>query len=488
MKRNGGLLGPNREPRPEGTNGIYDLYDQYNSVLFDLWTRSAGYSSITYDRGAQVFEGDVLVFNVQTVGVANGTRVYWFLFNINGVDGSDFVGGATSGNFTINNNLGSFTITLAVDTTVEPNQQFRIQLREQNNINAAVVLQTGVIQILEPAATLQGPSAMNEGTTATINVTTTDFPSGSLNWDVEWGTGNRSLTDLDAFDGSVTITNNQGTITVGANADGYTESTPETFRVLLRNSSNVVIGASNYITINDTSTGVPEAAGVLAVKVLWLANDWSTAPVATMKTLNDTLAASEPSFYSTQSTFTGINEYVGFIGDLASVRDHTPYDVVIWSNNYRGGPNTFATILGFLNANKGYMGVNFTHTYWNSDNAYAAFGSQWQITNSGGWLNVGSVPATVGGTISIMRGVTDQRDQSYIATGFTPVNGGDYADETNTSTARMAIYKDYGNLSRRVDINAWIGGVWDNNPTVSNGILRCVVNSCYWLAKRTGWN
>jgi len=482
VRRNGGIIGPNREPRPESTNGIYDLYDQYNSVLYDLWTRSAGYSSITYDRGAQVFEGDTLVFNVTTVGVANGSRVYWFLFNINGVDSSDIVGGTTSGNFTITNNLGSFTITLATDTTPEPNQQFRIQLREQNNVNAAVVLQTGVIQILEPGATLQGPSSMNEGTTANIQVTTTDFPSGSLNWDIDWGTGTRTNTDLDAFDGSVIISNSSGTITVGANADGYTESTPETFRVLLRNTAGTVIGASNYITINDTSTGGSEIAGNLAVKVLWLANDWRFPGVANLKTLNDSLANSEPQYYSTASTFTAIQEYI----DLASIRDHTPYDVVIWSNNYRGGNNTFDTILGFLNNNKGFIMCNFAHTYWNAQNAYNRFGVQWQITNQGGWTNASPV-GTVAGTLPIMRGVNDQRDQGFVSTGFTPVNGGAYADETNTSSTRMAIYKDFGIASRRVDINAYIGGAWDDSGSVSNGILRCLLNSCYWVAKRQGY-
>lgn len=259
MKRNGGILGPNREPRPEGTNGIYDLYDQYNSVLYDLWTRSAGYSSITYDRGAQVFEGDTLVFNVTTVGVSNNSRVYWFLFNINGVDSSDFVGGATSGNFTINNNLGSFTIRLATDTVSEPNQQFRIQLREQNNVNAAVVLQTGVIQILEPGATLSAPSSVNEGSVVNVQVTTTDFANGTLNWELEWGTGLKTNTDMDAFDGTVNIVNSQGTITFTVLSDLKTEPTQETFRILLKNGANT-IGSSSYITINDTSQGSLETS------------------------------------------------------------------------------------------------------------------------------------------------------------------------------------------------------------------------------------
>ena len=482
MKRNGGIIGPNREPSPNSTVGIYDSFDQYNSTLYDLWTRSAGYNSITYDRGAQVFEGDTLVFNVSTIGVSNNTRVYWFIFNINGVTSSDFVGGETSGSFLINNNLGSFSITLTIDTISEPNRQFRVQLRTQNNVNAAVVLQTGVIQILEPAASVTGPSSINEGQTATFTITTVDFTSGTLNWSIEQMSGTKSVTDYASDTGSVVISGSTGTVSIEVLADTFTEGT-ESFRLILYGTTGTVIAASNTVTINDTSVGGSEGSANLAVRVLWIANDYVTAPTANLKTLNDNLANSQPQFYTNSSTFTNVTQAAG---DLSAPVDHTPYDVCIWSNNYRGGSNVWQTLIGFLNNNKGVVWCNFAHTYWNAQQAYDNIGSQWQITAAGGWTP-GDAYGQVSGVIGIMKGVTEQSAQGYLATGFTPVNGGAYADQTNTnSTYRLAIYKDFGQLSRRVDINAWIGGGWDDNPSVENNVLRCLLNSCYWSAKR--WN
>lgn len=489
MKRNGGIIGPNREPSPNSTIGIYDLYDQYNSTFYDLWTRSAGYNSITYERGAQVFEGDTLVFNVSTVGVSNNTRVYWFVFNISGVTGGDFVGGALSGSFLINNNLGSFSITISQDGVAELGNQFRVQLRESNNINAAVVLQTGVIEILEPGATVSGPTQANEGTPVTFIINTVDFPFGSLSWQLEWIQGLQTTTDVDINAGTVEIVNGVGSVTVNLSADGFTEGT-EAFRLVIFNSTGTSIGASPLCYIQDTSTGSTEQQTNTTIRVLYIANDY-TSLYSTMaqklKTQNDILASAEPNFYSAQTTFTVFGKENAW--DLDQSYSDQGYDCLIWSNNYTGSVNTYQTILNFLNANKGVVWLNFGHTYWSNGywpqyNVYAYIGPQWQITASGGW-NSGNSYGAVSGITGIMRGVTEQRDQGYLANGFVPVNGGQYADESNTNTTyRLAIYKDYGFQSRRVDINAWIGGTWDNDPTITNGILRCVVNSCYWAAKK----
>ena len=261
MKRNAGIVGPNQEPAPNRTTGIYDLYDQYNSTYYDLWTRSAGYNSITYDRGGDVLEGDTLVFNVSTVGVSNNTRVWWFLFNIDGVSGTDFSDGQTSGSFLIKNGLGSFSRTLVTTDGTEGQQSFRIQLREQNNVNAAVVLQTGVIRILEPTVTITNPSSINEGQTLTFNITTVDFPSGSLNYKLVWVSGAQYPTDVDQFEGSVSVVNSAATASFQIFADGFTEGT-ETIRLECYINNNLA-GQSSVVSIIDTSTGGTETTDVM---------------------------------------------------------------------------------------------------------------------------------------------------------------------------------------------------------------------------------
>ena len=77
-----------------------------------------------------VNEGSSVVFTVTTVGIANATVLYWTtLSTLGSISASDFNDAAASGSFTINNNTGTITRTLASDRFTEGPGQFKLQIR-----------------------------------------------------------------------------------------------------------------------------------------------------------------------------------------------------------------------------------------------------------------------------------------------------------------------------------------------------------------------
>lgn len=67
-----------------------------------------------------VDEGSSVTFTVTTTNVDNGTTLYWSINPVSGsINSSDFSGGSTSGNFTVNSNSASIAIGIANDTTTE---------------------------------------------------------------------------------------------------------------------------------------------------------------------------------------------------------------------------------------------------------------------------------------------------------------------------------------------------------------------------------
>ena len=127
---------------------------------------------------------------------------------------------------------------------------------------------TGTITINDtsqaPSATLS-PSAnpINEGSTMTFTVTTTNFPSGTLYWTLE-NVSNWEGSDQSATSGSFTVNSGSGTFSFTITSDGYTEGTEQFLaRVRINSTSGTIIGTSATISISDTSTGTPEPTGYI---------------------------------------------------------------------------------------------------------------------------------------------------------------------------------------------------------------------------------
>ena len=204
---------------------------------------------------SSVNENTTTTFNIVTANVANGTVLYWTILN-NTTTNADF--SATSGSFTITSNAGSFTVTTIADESTEGAETFRIEIRT-GSVSGSVVITSSQITINDTSLT-RGynfgtiPTSINEGSTGTFNVTTSNVPNSTvLYWTINLA-GNLTSDDFTATSGSFTITSNAGSFTISPRADITTEGA-ETFTVSIRTGSTdgPVVRTSNSVTINDTS-------------------------------------------------------------------------------------------------------------------------------------------------------------------------------------------------------------------------------------------
>lgn len=102
-----------------------------------------------------------------------------------------------------------------------------------------------------------GVTSINEGSSLTFNVTTTNVANGTtLYWT------NSNSTDFSITSGSFIINSNAGSFSVTPTADSTTEGA-ETFTVSVRtvSTSGDIVATSSIITINDTSQAIAPGGG-----------------------------------------------------------------------------------------------------------------------------------------------------------------------------------------------------------------------------------
>ena len=105
------------------------------------------------------------------------------------------------------------------------------------------------------------PTTVNEGSSVTFTVTTTNVANGTT---IYWkaigvpSAGSAGASDYSPTTGSVSISNNSATFTVSITADNTTEGT-ETFRgqIFTDSSYSTQVGSDTFVTISDTSTTPP---------------------------------------------------------------------------------------------------------------------------------------------------------------------------------------------------------------------------------------
>ena len=116
-------------------------------------------------------------------------------------------------------------------------------------INDTSVLSTYSVS---PAA-----STVNEGSSVTFNVSTTNVSNGTqLFWTVDNST--TAAADFSAVSGNFVVTSNSGSFSVSLVADAATEGS-ESFRVRIRtvSTSGTIVATSSFVTVNDTSVATP---------------------------------------------------------------------------------------------------------------------------------------------------------------------------------------------------------------------------------------
>jgi hypothetical protein len=209
-----------------------------------------------------VSEGSTVTFTVNSTNAANGTY-FWSVELQEGATqptAADFVEGTLTGTFTINNNVGTVSLTPIKDLTTEGPEEFALFVRTES-ISGAVFGASDLVSIVDtsitPVFTIT-PASINEGSAGTFAVANVG-PNGTYFFTVE----NVSTTNADfvAASGSFTVSgssggidNGSGSFTITPAADRTTEGA-ETFRVQIRSGSTAgpVIITSSNVTVNDIS-------------------------------------------------------------------------------------------------------------------------------------------------------------------------------------------------------------------------------------------
>ena len=173
----------------------------------------------------------------------------------------------TTGSFSYNGSSGTFSITIDDDYLTEGSESL-IAYARVGSTSGDIVAQTTVTindTSLTPTATCTpNVSSINEGSTVTFTVNTTNFPSGTLQWEAV-RSADMEPSDISATSGTVSISSSTGTIQITATSDGFTETgQTESFQVKIINSPDgdgQTLVTSSAVTINDTSTGTAEPQG-----------------------------------------------------------------------------------------------------------------------------------------------------------------------------------------------------------------------------------
>ena len=103
-----------------------------------LSARGFGFNTQSISADANVTptnltEGTQITVTVNTVGIADGTILYYTISGSLGtITAADFTDNSLSGSFIINNNTGSFTKTVASDGVVEDGEAFVVEIRQDS--------------------------------------------------------------------------------------------------------------------------------------------------------------------------------------------------------------------------------------------------------------------------------------------------------------------------------------------------------------------
>ena len=164
-------------------------------------------------------EGETITWNIVTTSIPNGTILYWK--NTGTVAASDFTSNADTGTVVINNQTGSFSLTLKNDYSTEGSETIIIELRLTSQ-SGTLVATSSAVSVADTSMTMNevvsGPA--NTGLNDNINISIT---GGAPNTTFSF-TGNNGITPgsgtLDSS-GNYTISN-ISFVPLGAGFYGYT--------------------------------------------------------------------------------------------------------------------------------------------------------------------------------------------------------------------------------------------------------------------------
>jgi hypothetical protein len=185
----------------------------------DFYGSGASVSSFTITASTtSVNEGDSVTFTINTSD-SDGT-LYWTL-STSDLTNSDFTSPANAvtlgGSVLITGNTGTVDFTLNADSSTEGIESFRLTLRRDSTTGTQVA-QSSLITVNDtsqgPTYDLTGPASVNEGTTLTIVLNTTNVSDGTS---VGYTITGITADDLSSgsLTGSFVISNNTASVALG---------------------------------------------------------------------------------------------------------------------------------------------------------------------------------------------------------------------------------------------------------------------------------
>jgi len=212
-------------------------------------------------------EGSTVSFTVNTTGVANGTTLYWVnTGTISGV--TDFIENTNFGTFIINNNTGSFNVTLLNDYTTEASETIVMAIRLAQTTNDLAV--STAVTVIDSSSAISieiagNPVNVFEGNIITYNITAPNVPNGNLLYWTNSGTTSAADFIENVNSGSLTVTGNAATLSLTTYQDGGGESNETVIINIRRDSvSGPIIGTANTVTILEGIYSITPSANLIS--------------------------------------------------------------------------------------------------------------------------------------------------------------------------------------------------------------------------------
>ena len=250
------------------------------SISGIVWEKTFNITQGTYDltfNSSSYNEGSSTACTLTYSGAPPSETIYYAFSPYSSVSGSltsSDVSSTVSGSFT-SSSTGSGTRniigpTLTNDFLTEGAETLQCRVSHYNLSSlSSYYLDFANVTVndtsLTPSASVTASAtSVNEGSTVTFTVTMTNYSSGSVDYNFTLS-ADAEASDISPSSGSISISSSTGSVVITAVADGYTESgQTETFQlnILSPADGTTVIGSSPVVTINDTSTGTAEPAGI----------------------------------------------------------------------------------------------------------------------------------------------------------------------------------------------------------------------------------
>lgn len=326
-------------------------------------------SASSVSGSGSVGEGEVVTFTLTTTNVSNGTVVYYRITDLDGnLIPNELSGGVATGSVTVTSNSATFTRTINTDNTLEGLQFIKAIIRtvesDQNSLVASCIVNVIDKTVVPATYTISVEKQnYNEGETVVFAIATTNVANGTtLYWNIGdtliGTTGSISSSDINggATSGSVTITNNQASVSLQLAADLTTEGT-ESFRFYLKTSQT----GENFvgvitILVTDSSQAAPPPPSTVTVQIF--ASNLGQNDLFVDGSINDTLV-------DVKITETTYNSYLEMINGPVY---QSLSDIEKWATRYAAGlatttlPGTEAWTTAVYNAisyleSEGYSGT-----------------------------------------------------------------------------------------------------------------------------------